>query len=1273
MVVDPDDTVDEYNEVNNSTAKDVPLDLVAIDGPNNFYWRPLEDGGGFVFSYHIDNSTGVDFPNTTIDFYWAMGEQESDKLADERAYSFNLNDEALPAGVTIVSGGNDLTASGDHAVFARHEALTAGNRSPAVIGNDPAERATHLVMVVDPSGEGQLGSSGNVVETNEYNNVVALEVVPLVVNVLTHGFNPNPFDWGGFRQPWKDLGETLEQIPDPDTILDGRVESYVSEWDSSSGWIGTFINVGLAFLLPPPDDLLALETGRKFKKKAGDNAEDAAHSICRDVTSLLEDQEQPPLLHLIGHSRGAAVNARVSRLLQQEGYAVDQYTSLDGYSTDWPDLSGIWGDISIVEQATAERLVNYRVERSLSQVVVDLYETIVSDSLIPDEVDTLLESFADWRAPNRAQFEDIMLMGWASQPFSNHLNAVELYAESESSGRNDFPQPDNPAEGTTGSLVPYILDNYVGEHRSDSPGSSSSFSSTDAMPLDVGVEQVTSGNAFGNFDDGGFEELGTLWRDFEATVFPPTDSVLVNYWITMMNDPVKLLGATWTVTGNARLIDDGGNTLVELLQSTDTSIGQLLVLDPQVTTVEFDLSVTAAGPGDALEVLFNQTVLGAFDLASLPPSGHYSVPLSEYASQNGALTFRIVGPVASPATVYLDNLAIATPPSFVLTAPMSGTYTAGQTVSIQWTAEGVVPGSTISLCYDEDTTWWNGNEHWIAVDSIPAANGNGSYPWNTTGVAAGTYYIAGYLYDWAGTFTYSHLTQSIQIQDQEQTFVLSAPTSGAYTAGETVSIQWTAAGVVSGSTISLGYDEDTTWWNGNEHWIEVDQVAAANGNHSYDWDTTGVASGTYYVMGYMYDWAGTFTTSHLTASIQIEPAVADRIGVHRGEMWYIDRDANQCWTPPGDAYFAFGAAGDEPVVGDWNGDGVEEIGVHRGSMWYLDVDGNGRWNIPGDAYFAFGVGGDESIVGDWNGDGTDEVGVHRGDRWYLDYDGNRRWNIPGDRYFTFGIVGDDPVVGDWDGDGIDEVGVHRGDWWYLDHDGNHRWNTPGDRYFRFGISGDEPVVGDWNGDGVDEVGVHRGRMWYLDADGNRRWNVPGDTYFSFGVPGDNAIVGRWASPSSASAGAQPATLALDTLDGAIAADVQVSAHVDVTMAQARHAGLVARYRGPEDRNMCLGALVNHDGAYTAEIWRNQEGTWTQLASAAVDTGVGWIAFRVHGSSLAVHLNDELVVAAVDDAIRNAGRTGARAFGGTVDSFDVTTVLPLSTLAIDAVLAEPTIV
>ena len=64
-------------------------------------------------------------------------------------------------------------------------------------------------------------------------------------------------------------------------------------------------------------------------------------------------------------------------------------------------------------------------------------------------------------------------------------------------------------------------------------------------------------------------------------------------------------------------------------------------------------------------------------------------------------------------------------------------------MTIQWTASEVKAGSKISLCYDKDTIWNNGNEHWIEIDGVTAVNGAGSYNWDTTKVLVGTYYIAG--------------------------------------------------------------------------------------------------------------------------------------------------------------------------------------------------------------------------------------------------------------------------------------------------------------------------------------------------------------------------------------------------------------------------------------------------------------------------------------------------------------------------------------------------
>ncbi|WP_050769497.1 MSCRAMM family protein [Blastopirellula marina] len=126
-----------------------------------------------------------------------------------------------------------------------------------------------------------------------------------------------------------------------------------------------------------------------------------------------------------------------------------------------------------------------------------------------------------------------------------------------------------------------------------------------------------------------------------------------------------------------------------------------------------------------------------------------------------------------------------------------------------------------------------------------------------------------------------------------------------------------------------------------------------------------------------------------------------------------------------DHVFHFGTAGNFPIVGDWDGDGIQTIGVFQDGEWRLDEDGNGRWNDEVDSRVRYGKAGDVPVVGDWNGDGIDEIGVYRGGEWILDSDNNRHQDDT-DKVFMLGDADDMPTVGDWDGDGYDEVGVYHG-------------------------------------------------------------------------------------------------------------------------------------------------------------------------------------------------------------------------------------------------------
>ena len=114
-----------------------------------------------------------------------------------------------------------------------------------------------------------------------------------------------------------------------------------------------------------------------------------------------------------------------------------------------------------------------------------------------------------------------------------------------------------------------------------------------------------------------------------------------------------------------------------------------------------------------------------------------------------------------------------------------------------------------------------------------------------------------------------------------------------------------------------------------------------------------------------------------------------------------------------DIRFFFGNPGDVPLAGDFDGDGCDTLSLYRpGSAEFFIINELGSESKglgAAEFSFVFGDPGDTPVVGDWDGDGIDEIGLHRvstGLFYWRDTltpgvaDGSIVFGNPGDRFFA---------------------------------------------------------------------------------------------------------------------------------------------------------------------------------------------------------------------------------------------------------------------------------
>lgn len=268
----------------------------------------------------------------------------------------------------------------------------------------------------------------------------------------------------------------------------------------------------------------------------------------------------------------------------------------------------------------------------------------------------------------------------------------------------------------------------------------------------------------------------------------------------------------------------------------------------------------------------------------------------------------------------------------------------------------------------------------------------------------------------------------------------------------------------------------------------------AVGADSLSLDLSGVAVDTDEEVYLLVSYAGVGDVEAWSFPITAADEPVDPVVPATGNLFFI---SNTWDSTVADVTVAFGRRGDEVLVGDWNGDGIDTLGVRRGNTFYLD---NAIKSGNADISFNYGRAGDDVLIGDWDGDGEDTVAVRRGNTYFVNnsFVGGRA-----DIEFDYGRVADEAYAGDFNGDGYDTFAVRRGTEFFVS---NELRGGIADDVFRYGRLGDEVLIGDFDGDEVDTFAVRRGNVFFVK---NSLAGGPADITIAYGRAGDAAYVGDW--------------------------------------------------------------------------------------------------------------------------------------------------------------------